>query len=204
MYVHRLLHRSHDDLAVGQPHSGAIAVGIALSIAATILTVASIVGDGFALSKEGIDRVTHSGLYLVFWIAAFASQALWLLGRRLRGRFSIGMLRFAPKRLWRTLLWVTVALGVVWVTPVVEEIGKISLIAPPRNTYRFLLHTMHVPEWLDFALLCVIVPVEYVLIFTYFTMVLRWVRDVLGLGNPVGEALGESVPHFTSGDDEEE
>ena len=204
LYMHRLLRRSHDDLAVGQPHSAAIAVGMALSIAAPILIVASIAGYRFALSKEGPDRSTHSGLLLVFWIAAFASQALWLLGRRLRGHFSIGMLRFAPKRLWRTLLWAAVTLWVVWITPTVEEIGKISLIAPPRNTYRFLQHTVHVPEWLDFALLCVIVPVEYVLIFAYFTVVLQWVRNVLGSGNSVGEVLGESVPHVTSGDDEEE
>jgi tetratricopeptide (TPR) repeat protein len=203
--VHRLLRRPNDGIAVGHPSGGVAAVGTVLCIAAPILTVASIAGVIYAYSKEGTDRSTRSGLFLVFWLAAIASQALWPLGKRLRGRFNVGMLRFTSKRLSRTLRATTVALGVVWIAPSFEHIGEISFFDPPRYIYRFFLYTAHTPKWLDIAAMSVIVPVEVLLIAALFWLVQVFLRALLGPENALVKQVGESFPvHLILPGDEEE
>ena len=192
--VHRLLRRPNDGIATRLPGGRVAALGMALCVAATVLVVASIAGGMYAIAKEGPGRGTHSGLYLVSWIAAFAGQAVWLLGRRLRGRFSVGMLRWAPARRYRTLLASMFAFAVVWIAPSIDQVGEVLFFDPPRYIYRFLLNTVHVPKWLDIAMMCVIAPVGALLLAVLVWMLQAFLRALLGSDNALAEQVGDSFP----------
>jgi tetratricopeptide (TPR) repeat protein len=200
----RLLYHERGGIALRQPRNRfAAGMGRALSVVGPILTIASILAVVVYAIRAVLDGDTTSGPVSVFVAAAIAGQGLSLLGRRLRGRFSVEMLRFVPARLPRTLFAAAAALGVAWISPAIERAGAVYTFGPPRYTYR-LLGAAGLPDWAAIVAMIPIAPAELLLLAVLFTkVVVKPMRTLLGHENALVKALEDSFPTVSAGNGDE-
>jgi tetratricopeptide (TPR) repeat protein len=119
-------------------------------------------------------------------------ELLALLGQRLRGRFTVGVLRITPARLPRTTAAALIALVAAWLSPALERAGAQYAFGPPIATYEWLLST-GLPWWSGAGVMILLGPLEVLFLTGVFTaMVIAPLRLVVGRASPLVEALEDS------------
>lgn len=178
-------------------------LGRALTAAGRIVQAAATVAVVMFATRVSREGGTTSSRALVCGALIIAGQLVAVLGQRLRGRFTVEVLRLTPRRLPRTLAAAVLALAAMWISPTLERYGKAYVFGPPRDTYRWL-REMGLRRWTDLAVMVPLAPIEVLTMITIFTVgVLKPLRSLLGSENALVVALEESFGSVSVEPDEE-
>lgn len=157
------------------------------------LTQAVATLGGVTVAIRLLNAPDHTSMTVVLCAGLImVGELVALLGQRLRGRFTIGVLRVTPARLPRTAAGAVIALLAAWLSPALERAGALYTFGPPAATYEWLLG-IGLPVWAGAAAMLVFGPLEIlILLGAFYAVVLSPLRRLLGGASPLVEALGDS------------